>query len=164
MYFSTNAKDDLVDMYSKRAKKSAERITYLNESDMKVRYPYLSVPTGSVGVLFPSQGGYINPRVLHKAQQKIAKDRGCQIIDDVVDSIHQEPSGRHILMTDSGKQISTQKMLLATGAFTECRNLIPNGFAPAMDSTTETVLFVSTNIHKRTNVFIHSCLLVSDSK
>ena len=149
MYFSRDAKDDPVDKYSKRAQKSAETITYLNDKDLKVRYPYLSVPAGTVGIFFPSQGGYINPRVLHKAQQKIAKNHGCQIIDDVVDSIHQESAGLHILMTDSGTQISAKKVLLATGAFTECRNLLPKGFAPAMDSTTETVLFVSINIHRK---------------
>ena len=104
----------------------------------------LTVPNGTVGILFPSQGGHINPRVLHKAQQKIAKSRGCQIIDDVVNSIHQESPGHQVLHTDSGKQISAKKMLLATGAFTECRKLLPKGVSPAMDSTTETVLFVST--------------------
>ena len=61
MYFSRDARDDLVDMYSKRDQKSAETITYLKEKDLKVRYPYLSVPAGTVGIFFPSQGGYINP-------------------------------------------------------------------------------------------------------
>ena len=143
MYFSKDEKDDLVDVYNKRAKKSEETVFSLNAKDLKVRYPYLTVPTGTVGILFPSQGGHINPRVLHKAQQAIAKSRGCQIMDDVVDSIHQEPSGHHILNTDSGKQISAKKVLLATGTFIECRNLLPKGVSPAMNSTTETVLFVS---------------------
>ena len=118
----------------------------MSNEQLKSKYPYLEVPTLTTGV-FLKQAGYINPRVLHKAQQQIARTHGCQIIDDVVDFIHQESSGHHILNTDSGKQISAKKVLLATGAFTECRNLLPKGISPSMDSTTETVLFVSIRKH-----------------
>ena len=143
MYFSTDDKDDLVEEYRRRARISSERVIFMNDKDLKTRYPFLTVPSGSVGILFPYQGGYINPRTLHKAQQEIAKHHGCQIMDNVVDRIYQEASGHHVLVTNSGKRISAKKVLLATGAFTECRNLLPNGFSPDMDSTTETVLFVS---------------------
>ena len=121
-----------------------QSVTVLSNEQLKSKYPYLEVPALTTGVCL-KKGGYINPRILHKAQQQIAMNHGCQIIGDVVDTIRREPSGHHILITNSGKQIITQKVLLATGAFTECRNLLPEGVSPAMDSTTETVLFVSIN-------------------
>ena len=125
-----------------KVEKLNKEVIVLSNEQLKSKYPYLEVPALTTGV-FLKRGGYINPRVLHKAQQQIAMTHGCQIVDDVVDSIHLEPSGHHILNTDSGKQISAKKVLLATGAFTECRNLLPKGVSPAMNSTTETVLFVS---------------------
>ena len=146
LYFSNDTHDTTLQGLQKEVEKVDQSVTVLSNEQLKSKYPYLDVPALTTGV-FLKHGGYINPRVLHKAQQQIAMNHGCQIFDAVVDSIHQEPSGHHILITNSGKQISTQKVLLATGAFTECRNLLRPGVSPAMDSTAETVLFVSINDH-----------------
>ena len=146
LYFSNDTQDFTLQWLQNEVEKVDQSVTVLSNEQLKAKYPFLEVPALTTGV-FLRKAGYINPRVLHKAQQQIAMKHGCQIIDDVVDSIHQEPSGHHILITDSGKQIFTQKVLLATGAFTECRNLLPEGVSPAMDSTTETFLLVSINNH-----------------
>ena len=150
LYFS-NTRDTSLQEHKNKCREFPETSLILDREELTLKYPYLNVPPDT-GAILVKQAGCINPRALLQAQQQIAMNRGCQIIDDVVDSIHQEPSGRHILVTDSGKQISTQKVLLATGAFTECRNLLPEGVSPAMDSTTETVLFVSINIYFKVSV------------
>ena len=154
LYFS-NASETLLQEYKNKCGKFPETSLILDREELTQKYPYLNVPPDT-GAILVQQAGCINPRVLLRAQQQIATKHCCQIIDDVVDSIHQEPSGHHILITNSGKQISTQKVLLATGAFTECRNLLPEGVSPAMNSTTETVLFVSINIYFKTSVTLGS--------
>ena len=151
LYFSNKSKT-LLQEYKNKGRKFPETVTILEREQIKLKYPYLNVPLDADAIIV-KQAGCINPRVLLKAQQQIAMNHGCQIIADIVDSIHLEPSGHHIVNTDSGKQISTKKVLLATGAFTECRNLLPKGFSPAMNSTTETVLFVSTSMYDKRSWF-----------
>ena len=139
---STEDRDDLVQRCLHTAKKSEEQYTFLKEEDVKIKFPYLKLPRGTVAVSVKN-AGHINPRILVKAQQLIARNHGCNILDDIVDSIENKTFSSVIVRTGSGKTIDAKKVLLATGAFTECRNLLPEGVRPDMTSTTETCLFVS---------------------
>ena len=140
--FSTKEKNDMVQKCINIAEKCEEEYSLLEEEAIKLKFPYLKVPVGTVAIL-SEQAGHINPRILVKAQQLIAKYHAYRILDDIVDSIEKKTSNQLVLRTGSGKVIHANKVLLATGAFTECRSLLPEGFLPDMSSTSETVLFVS---------------------
>ena len=140
--FSTKDKNDMVQRCINIAEKCEEEYSLLEEEDIKLKFPYLKVPVGTVAIL-SEQAGHISPRILVKAQQLIAKNHGCMILDDIVDSVEKKTSNQLVLRTGSGQVIHANKVLLATGAFTESRNLLPRGFLPDMSSTSETVLFVS---------------------
>ncbi len=142
LVLTSSDKDELLKRYCSNAERFGKKICILTNKDLKTRYPYLAVPSKAIGILLPHQGGHINPRIFVQAQQQIARNHGCHHLTDIVDSLHEDDSGRTVLNTARGKQIVANKVLLATGAFTECRRLLPQGLRLAMRPTTETVLFV----------------------
>ena len=84
--------------------------------------------------------GHINPRKLVAAQQKIAKSRGCEIINDVVVTIKDSKDrdgGLAQLRCESGRMVQARKVLLCTGAFTNYHDLLPEDkkidFKPLQD-------------------------------
>jgi glycine/D-amino acid oxidase-like deaminating enzyme len=63
--------------------------------------------------------GYLNPRLLVKAQQKIAKSLGCQIIAESVEQIkaEEEEEEGFVLECTSGQKIKTKKIIIAAGVY-----------------------------------------------
>jgi len=61
--------------------------------------------------------GYLNPRLLVKAQQKIAKSLGCQIIAESVEQIKAEEEESFVLECTSGQKIKTKKIIIAAGVY-----------------------------------------------
>jgi thioredoxin reductase len=64
-----------------------------------------------------TRAGYLNPRLLVSAHQKIAVNHGCQLIPEVVEHIVREGGG-FILKLTSGQAIATKKILIASGIYT----------------------------------------------
>ena len=106
-------------------------------------YPYMKLPLNTWGILLKDKAGYINPRKLVIAQQKIAQKYGAVLYSDIVNEIAKDKSGGYKLTLESGDSLHSKKILLAPGAFVDRRKLLPPGVNPDMNSTTETVLFVS---------------------
>lgn len=80
----------------------------------------------------PAPAGYINPRDLIKAQSIIAKQNGVVHVEDVVKTLTPQPpppEGRggevYSVSLLGGGEISAEKVLLTTGAFTNCYDLLP---------------------------------------
>ena len=77
------------------------------------------------------------------AQKTAAMRAGCDVIDDVVKRITPIGSeGYEIEAERSGQRIRTQKVLLATGSFTESRDLLPKDLKPLVNPSSVTVLLV----------------------
>lgn len=70
----------------------------------------------------PDMSGHLNPRSLVAAQQKIAKDNSCELINAVVSSISGVDEGFKI-ETKSAQVFTTSKIVLANGAYA---NFLPN--------------------------------------
>lgn len=102
---------------------------FLSASQVKNRYPFLDISQyGDSAFLFAHDAGYVNPRLLVGTQQRVARQQGCDIIDDVVESVMEteidgEPMMR--VTTKSGSTLFSRKVLLCTGVFTDFKNLLP---------------------------------------
>jgi len=97
----------------------------LDDNVLHERFPYLSYTPGSSAVLQRNNAGYINPRRLLEAQQKISAARGTTIIRDVVTNMRRD--GDQVLInTHSGDSLRANKVLVATGAYTNASGLLPN--------------------------------------
>ncbi|XP_038070801.1 uncharacterized protein LOC119739799 [Patiria miniata] len=103
----------------------------LTAEGVRERYPYLDTSRyGDTAMLLPVDAGHANPRMIVRAQQEAAALRGCDIIDDVVQSV--EESGNHThgeplmrVVIEKGRPLLAKKVLLCTGAFTQLKNLLP---------------------------------------
>lgn len=80
-------------------------------------------PESSEGLLETAPAGLINPRLLIKAQLKIAKHQGVQIFNDTITDLTFK-EGLFTAIAADGKSISAKKVLLATGSFLNFNNLI----------------------------------------
>lgn len=100
----------------------------------------LSFPEKSVGVFEPSPSGYINPRLLIKAQLEIFKKQGGCILSDTVVDLSFTKDRVFILKTESGKIYAAQKILVATGSFINYFNMLPQKLK--LETKSEVVLLV----------------------
>jgi len=155
-------KDQLVTVTHETMKEQNIPFTLHNRDQLSASFPYLSLSKDCVGILEIHNSGYINPRLIVKAQQHIARNNGCEIIEDIVKSIHRiddynDSIGDHErevmkVKTDSGRIVYARKVLLATNAFTEgFRQLLPPGVHLNMYPVTQAVILVelsSEDLHK----------------
>ena len=96
----------------------------LDDSGLRARFPYLRIPAGHQGRYQATVGGTINPRALVRAQIKVATDQGTRYLPRVVTEITPTPSGCTI-KTEGGPELEGEKVLVAAGAFTNQRGLLP---------------------------------------
>ena len=142
--------------YMKRHDKISQQlqinIQKLTREQAKEKFPYIDYKDCDEGWFEPKEAGYINPRRLVAAEQTLAQKYGCHIIEDVATSVSQAtPTGNPNTPTQSNSKlmevstringkILTQKVMLATGAFTEFLKLLPDGVVLDMLMCTETVV------------------------
>jgi glycine/D-amino acid oxidase-like deaminating enzyme len=111
------------------AKQYGIKSKYLSSSELKKHFPYLNFSESDEAIYEMDNSGYISPRRLVDAQIQNARQNGCQILFETVNEVKRcVQNGNYIMCvtTDSGRQIFAKKVLLATGAFTSFRNLLPN--------------------------------------
>ncbi len=96
----------------------------LNDDDLNERFPFLQFTPGSSAVLQPQNAGFVNPRKMKAAQQRIATSQGTTIIRDVVTRIKRKGSQVEIATRD-GTKLRANRVLVATGAYTNASNLLP---------------------------------------
>ncbi len=89
----------------------------LDAKGIRIRYPYLSVAADSDGLVESADAGYISPRAMVKAQSTLARQAGADLINEVVSGLRPVHRGVEI-QTSQGSIIKTEKVLIATGAFT----------------------------------------------
>ena len=112
-----------------------------NSVQLTKRFPFLSVPGDGLGCLEPAGagGGYISPRQFVRAQQIIARARGCEIIRSLVTDISTAGEG-FTVTTNTGAVYESEKVVLCQGTHlglsSPARALIP---APDLWFTAQTV-------------------------
>ncbi len=100
----------------------------LDDDSLRERFPYLRFTPGSSAVLQSRDAGYIDPRRLLEAQQKISITQGTTLLRDVV--VQMRHDGEQVeIDTHSGEKIRANKVLVATGAYTNATKLLPHRLA-----------------------------------
>jgi len=97
----------------------------LDDGALRKRFPYLRYTPGSSAVLQSKDAGYINPRRLLEAQQKISIAKGTTLVRDVVTNLRRDDD-QVLINTQSGDTLRANKVLVATGAYTNASGLLPN--------------------------------------
>ena len=88
----------------------------------------IKAPTGYDVYVEGAPSGYINPREMVRAQLAAAINAGATVIRQEVREL--TPAGDHLeLVTNSGERLQARKLLLATGAFANCYDLLPRRLA-----------------------------------
>lgn len=101
----------------------------MDNVSLRKMYSFLKLNDDTCGLLERGNAGYINPRKMVQAQKKIASKQGCTIVDDVVCHVSRrvQSDGSYFMRieTATGQVIESKAVLLATGAFTAFRDLLP---------------------------------------
>lgn len=111
-------------------------IEVLDAGELADRYPAISFQSGMVGFLEPGTGGCLNPRAVVAAQLRAATVAGAHVIAVAAASVATQPTPSVVL--GDGTRLGCQKVLVATGAFTNGTGLLERPLALRMK--TETVL------------------------
>ncbi|XP_076053429.1 monomeric sarcosine oxidase-like isoform X1 [Oratosquilla oratoria] len=108
--------------------------------------PYLNFPEEAC-VIWNKCGGHLDPRKLVSVHKQIAKQQGTEIVEDIVHTI--EPSSsqprKWKAITESGKIIVGEKVLVATGGYASLIPLFQHvapGKVPKLELRTQTVAFL----------------------
>jgi sarcosine oxidase len=82
-------------------------------------------PEKSVGVLESSPSGYINPRLLVRAQLHLFEQQGGAVMADTVIHLSRTNEDAFMLKTASGQTFFAPKVVVATGSFINHLDLLP---------------------------------------
>ena len=121
------------------------------------KFPYIHFKECDEAWYESSGAGYVNPREFVRAEQTLATQRGCAIIDDVVTDVTRDVYTQlmKLRLRRSGN-IHARKVLLATGAFTEFFNLLPIKLDVALTSSTVVLAEVSKTDQESMGYEMHS--------
>jgi sarcosine oxidase len=96
----------------------------ISSSEIRKDYPFLSIDDNTVGLVEAGLAGHISPRNMVKAQTKIAMKLGADIIEHEVEKISLNNKAVEITLRNNEKLLA-EKVLVATGAFTDACDLLP---------------------------------------
>src|SRR5204863_9817440 len=88
------------------------------------RFPILSVPDGAEGLYEGGRAGYVSPRAMVRAQTEVARQQEAIIIADQATSLRPTAGGIEVDTAHSGI-LRAERVLVATGAFTDACGLLP---------------------------------------
>lgn len=134
----------------------------LSNDDLKRQFPYLNVPDDYIGLYEPVDAGYISPRGQVEAEITAAANNGCQIVREIVDSVSQNnKDGSFTIVTETNKVIKSRKIVVATGAFTLFKDIIPAEIRKGLDLKcgTQTVVKLEANDYDRQRFSSMPCMV-----
>ncbi|GBN27126.1 hypothetical protein AVEN_224324-1 [Araneus ventricosus] len=100
----------------------------LSDGDaFKRRFPYLQTDDCDCRIFDDNGAGYVSARRLVKAQKKVARLQGCEIIEDIVREVKDLHEGVHQVITEKNGIIRAKRVLICAGAFTNYIRLQPVG-------------------------------------
>lgn len=86
----------------------------LQGQDLAGRFPFFRFDPGTLALHETQGAGHINPRVLVRAQIRIAEQAGARILPDTVLGLDETPAGLRI-RTDQGDVLANQALVAAGG-------------------------------------------------
>lgn len=97
------------------------------------KWPRLAFPETHYVAHEPTLAGYLQPKRLIVAQNKLALRAGATLVSDTVIDIAQSASG-YVVRTASGRTVGAERVLIAAGGFSNFNNLLPDPAAIRMKS------------------------------
>lgn len=94
----------------------------LDAAQIRTAFPFLNVPDDADGLIETGSAGYISPRGLVAAQTALAAEGGAALLRDVADTLRPVSGGIEIA-TMGGDTVIAEKVIVATGAFTQAWGL-----------------------------------------
>lgn len=114
--------------YLERAEASGRplgaRTDWLDAPAIRRRFPFLRIGDDKHGLHETGKAGHISPRAMVAAQCAAARKRGAAIIAEEATAIRPVPGGVEV-ETAGGKLHKAERVLIATGAFTDAWGLSP---------------------------------------
>lgn len=101
----------------------------MNNEVLSTTFPQFHFPGASMGLLEQSPSGFINPRLLIKAQLASFAKEGGHIIPQVVTGVAGTQQNGYAITLDDGTVVYAQQVLLAPGAFVNYFSLTAQHFA-----------------------------------
>ncbi len=121
--------EDNIERVKYRPHTLQEKAAILDRHTLRKQFPFLFLYDTQVGIYTPERSGHISARRMVKAQTEAARMAGCDIIDDVIQRIISVGSHEYQIEAEKTKAIfRARKILLATGAFTHNRDLLPKQY------------------------------------
>ena len=142
-------------------------VEQVDGKEFKKQYPYFRFPEEVRAVLEKQNAGYINPRKLVKAQITIATRNGCTFMDDTVsrvDRVLHDDGCTYVMkvVTETGSTMLAKSVLLATGAFTNSRAVLPSGLVVNQTLMALTVAYLEVSMDERLNKSLRYSIVCSD--
>jgi sarcosine oxidase len=118
------ADSDYLDRSEAVARTFGADTTRFDAAGIAVRFPFLAVPDGADGLYEGNRAGYVSPRSMVRAQTEVARQQGAAIIADEAISVRATADGVEV-DTARGSTLRAERVLVATGAFTDACGLLP---------------------------------------
>ena len=143
LYVNPQGSDLYLEQIEQLAKKFNCRYHfYENGKSLNKAFPEFHFPEISKGIFEDVPSGFINPRLLIKAQLKVFTKNNGTIINEIAQEIIYEKETIKIITRD-GNIFETKKVLVAAGAFTNSFNLLEKKLAFKLKS--ETTIWAKVN-------------------
>lgn len=130
IYVNPYGEDDYLRLAATHA--DAFNINYqhiLNNAALSATFPQFHFPGTSMGLFETSPSGFINPRLLIKAQLRSYAQKDGQIIPQVVTGVATTQHNGYAVTLDDATVVYAQQVLLAPGAFANYFSLTEQRFA-----------------------------------
>jgi sarcosine oxidase len=107
----------------------------LSPEDLQEIFPFMSLPSEATASYEPpgQGGGYLSPRKLVRAQQKIAKDQGCEVINALATGLVRAGTGWRV-ETENGDYFHAKTVALCQGTYSGL-SFLGKELLPALDLT-----------------------------
>jgi sarcosine oxidase len=97
----------------------------LDQADLEQEFPYLHFAQNALGLYQRRLAGHLSPRAFVQASTHQAAQQGAQIIRETVAEISPNQAGKQVqIRTLSGRHYTASKVLLASGSFSNCYQLL----------------------------------------
>lgn len=110
---------------------------YEQTTQLSTAFPDFQFPQGSSGLFEPGPSGYINPRLLLKAQLSLFRENGGMESTQTIQTLT-EDNGLYTAVADDGTLFHASSVVLAPGSFANFLPLSPR--KPDMQAKSEVVL------------------------
>ncbi|MEO9023102.1 MAG: FAD-binding oxidoreductase [Ginsengibacter sp.] len=124
LYVNPYGSDNYLEKVPEQAKRFNQNYQLFQHNEfIHSSFPPFNFPSTSMGVFESFPSGYINPRLLIKAQLSVFKKNGGEVVNDLVNEIGYA-NEKVKISTHSGKVYHSKKVLLAPGSFINFFNLL----------------------------------------